>query len=412
MDILNSHAANALVSRNWHYLTGVSNGNQNIQSRSISEPIVAEAALRILFGHYGTLKETANPKFTFEPKPSLFDVLPKVLDDVVTLMKSSVVDKGNAGQIMTQLVFLLAFCSARREQAKTEVGEMRYSKPVTFEAFLNALFIKDVYNDIMEVRQGDAEWEQLCTSTLCFTHFIQLYDYSPTKELLHETCKRTAAIVTQSNERAIDVILILQNGEQLTPVTIGIAGTDSKLRKTVLTVDDEKEWLRKFNASLGKLGVKPPSLGILQQFGSDSFHAEFIQRNRLDLHGLDQNVYRLFEDGSKEDDKARVFELMNEMLTCSNDPLVKEPKTQEHLPVLYKAWAEKYHLLPPPTEETTGVMTSDDDYVASQDNPATIKKRMRQVKQVPDEGQENKKPRTGDPISPRTLRSKLKPGGQ
>jgi hypothetical protein len=252
---------------------------------------------------------------------------------------------------------------ARRKQAKEENQQQAYqekvdvvySRPVTFDAFLQALLTNTKYNKIMKARKDDKQWKQLCQSTLCFTHFVQLYDYRPSKEALHEVRKRVAAILTRPTEPAIDVILILQNGEELSPVTISVVGTDSKLRNEPVGGEARTEWLKKFNNARVNLDLTPPSLGILQQFGIDSAQPEFIQDNCLDLRGLDMSVYRLFEDGNVDGRKV-MFDLLKDMLNCSNDALANELQTQEHLPVMYEAWAKACGLpLAPPAKKTTAV---------------------------------------------------------
>jgi hypothetical protein len=166
--------------------------------------------------------------------------------------------------------------------------------------------------------------------------------------------------------------------------------------------------VEKFNDVLGKPVAKPtsrgnldvkrppvdvikvdqPSLGILQQFGLPSSSAKFISDNCLDLHGLDSLLYHLLEDNNLEA-KAKVFKLMNEMLTCSNDPLVKEPETQAHLPIMYRAWAEERDLLPPPSEAT-----APSEVTAATEN---IQKRKKlSDEQEPTEESADKKQKTDD----------------
>jgi hypothetical protein len=237
-----------------------------------------------------------------------------------------------------------------------------------------------------------------------------LYDYSPNKEVLHEVRKRAAAILTRPTEAAIDVILILQNGEELTPVTISIVGTDSKLRTKSV---GGTGWAKKFDKalenfglktplpegqppSLGNPDVKPPSLGILQQFGTNSSRAKFISdsTNCLDLRGLDPSVYRLFE-GNDEDSRRKVFKLLNKMLSCSTDILAKRAEKaamRQHLPVMYKAWAEESKLLPPPTEERADVAIP--DKVAFEDTAPASKGSGKRMKS-PGDGNVKKKRRSG-----------------
>lgn len=135
-----------------------------------------------------------------------------ILSDVNSIIQTSSLNvTGAIGEIVAQVILLLAHDFAIKTIEQETKREKKFSEAITVEQFLTALVGKQQFESIMTKQIS----EGMKRGLVCFTHFIKKLDNLTYEDMIPDFVARAAAIQLKDAHPHIDLVLVvvLENGE-------------------------------------------------------------------------------------------------------------------------------------------------------------------------------------------------------
>jgi hypothetical protein len=158
----------------------ISKDRRALASKMCSEPILSHASAIV----YDRMNQQAQMK---------------ALDILAQSMKKGIVEAGYRGELVSRVLFILAWDSIWRS-IKPLAGEINITRKVKVKTYLQHLLSESVMDSLKDWTFLDDDF------WVFFTHFITL-NYTPGKAAILSCMKRGAAIICRQNEWGIDLII-------------------------------------------------------------------------------------------------------------------------------------------------------------------------------------------------------------
>ena len=190
-----SNLTETLVSDFMNYCFFVDEDRETLIVKTISEPILSHAAGIILNG---------DDKMAFWSR---------TLTLIGKVFRDGMAHAGYLGEFTARVLFTLAWDLGAKSHTITKrqtVGGFfcNLLHTTVFEEFENQCAEHHRLIEEYSNEQGSSyTLPKLLDYVIFFTHFVQVYKYTPTKKRLLEMFERGAAVITQAQQYAIDVII-------------------------------------------------------------------------------------------------------------------------------------------------------------------------------------------------------------
>ena len=189
-----SRYASHLIASYMHLCLDISEDRECIITSMPSEPVLAEAAARIM--------NDSNVNLT------------ELINQLSSALKKGVVEAGYRGELAARLLLLKAWddCNKKKHPNGTDVGN-DYSHFVTMNEFLKSLLTDNVYRRIENHLEEQVKFTgtKFGEAYIKFTHFINI-TYTPDRKSLCDALIRGTAFSCKRNQRGVDIIIPIYIG--------------------------------------------------------------------------------------------------------------------------------------------------------------------------------------------------------
>ena len=184
-----SRFASHLIASYLHICLNISEDRECIITSMPTEPVLAEAAARMMN----------------DPNVSLAELI----NQLSSALKKGVVEAGYRGELTARLLLLRAWddCIKKKHPHGADVGN-DYSRFVTMDEFLKSLLAESVYRKIEDRLKEQVKFTgtKFGEAYIRFTHFINI-TYTPSRKIFGDALIRGVAFSCKRNQRGVDIII-------------------------------------------------------------------------------------------------------------------------------------------------------------------------------------------------------------
>lgn len=295
--------AEKMVASYCAYVTNISDDRSFINMGFLSDPIMMEAAARLMY----------SPLFSIEKCASI----------VNGMMKKGMVDPGPRGEFIARLISILSFdksCMSLASNLKYPL----FTRPISLKTFLLNFTI---YENFLRAADNQVDEEKLncmLDGSVFFTHAVQI-TYTPTVEQLRDLYERGVFVNCKRGQSGIDCLIPLK----LKDGRYSFVGIQSR----VYSLNDPKLKTASQDITAEKIGIElddVPYLILYHSFGYEN--TEILNLKELSAETEEEKVGSMeIEKGSKGTKGERADSNISKLKKRKNETLVqaKRPKADK-----------------------------------------------------------------------------------